>query len=170
MSPKLLKSVVRRLQTPTISRKIANGYLMPEYEAAPSSVSRPKTAEENRKFLRRITRPTRSSRRRDLDAFWQETEASEYFYADFSDEVPIGKDDLEEIVNRIRTPTVASELADGYRCPKMKLDVEINRDKLPLVSGLSRSRKVDDIVQRLYRPKPASSYSRTFYSSSVTAH
>ena len=162
MSDKEIDKVVRRLRTPTISKLASEGMLDPAYEArlraqTPIRIGtedkRPKTAAEYGKFMKRITRPTTASKSKHFCIFCDDPSLECYMDLDFSDESSsVSREEIEEIVSRIQTPTVASLRGkpECKRLPANRCLPMTQREQLPLVSGLPRSSGVDQIVNRLY--------------------
>ncbi|ELT96359.1 hypothetical protein CAPTEDRAFT_227310 [Capitella teleta] len=162
MSDRDLNKLVRRLRTPTISKLAAIGSLNPDYEARlrcetplrlGTEEQRPKTTAEFRKFIKRITKATSSSRGKHYDLAVNDAELARLLLLDIKNGKLESKDVVDSIVQRLQTPTVASQPIHSV-CPKRPQTVRCltqkQRGQLPLVSGLPRSEGVDQIVERLY--------------------
>lgn len=163
--------LLRRLMKPTES--LYNAQLMTnkeeEQELKEERICRTKTpSEAEDKVIRRVQRPTTASRAKkinDCHLCYEHENKSEKappdaFDYEYGIEVKKRKqEEVDEHLRRMRTPTYSSvdkrQCGDNRKCPKtpsMIDEVKI-RAQLPLVSGLSRTKNVKDIVNRLY-PKP----------------
>lgn len=164
VSPQMLYRINRRMQRSTVSRRAALGLLTPSYEldidqrsiSSASSSERPRTgSKEREKALNRLQRPTTATRRRQPCALLEENIQSgvaDYYY---SDEYFAPEDEIDEIVDRLTVTTVASRGREGDEEVCEKADFKGQRKQgqnLPLISGLGRSRNVDEITDRLYKP------------------
>ena len=158
--------IFKRMRTPTLSVLAAQGELEPSYEfLLLQEKSRPKsasttTSEEKDKEESRLSysRPTTASKGKRFCQFCTDPTMQEYMEIDYSDDKAVEEEELSEIVQRLTTPTMASRLAAGQpkieRCPRRKPSTSsvINgkqNKQLPLC-GLSRSKSVHDITERLY--------------------
>lgn len=163
--------LLRRLMKPTES--MYNAQIMSkkdeEQELKEGRISRSKTpSEAEEKVLRRVQRPTTASRAKKLNdchlCYEHENkkenappDAFDYEYCE--DRSKRKQDDMDELLRRVRTPTYSSvdkrRCGDDRKCPKtpVQIDEVKIRAQLPLVSGLSRTKNVKEIVNRLY-PKP----------------
>ena len=161
MSDKEIDKMVRRLRVPTISTLASVGMLDPAYETRLRSETplrigtgdqRPKTTADYRKFMHRITRPTTASRSKHFCVHCDDPDLQCYMDLDFCDEQQASREEIDDIVSRCQTPTVASlrGIPECKRKPQRRCLSHSQRDQLPLVSGMPRSRDVDEIVQRLY--------------------
>lgn len=115
--------------------------------------------EGSAKSVRRISRPTTASRAKTFECHLcyehmnkkSESEPDAFDY-EYSDSKKIPKEELDYIVERVAMPTCSS--AKGVRkCAKTPVyidEVKI-REKLPLVSGLERSKNVQEITNRLHQ-------------------
>ncbi|XP_064621043.1 uncharacterized protein LOC135483908 [Lineus longissimus] len=73
---------------------------------------------------------------------------------DFNNEKTLTSTELEEVTKRVRTPTHASNGGTPVckRLPEATTVTVYDSRSLPLASGLQRTNRIDDIVNRLYRP------------------
>ena len=166
-----LQKIVRRLQRPTISTMAADGSIAPNYELQiPNKIStkRPKTADDQEKLMERIQRPTTASRRKlyghkecilceDLhcSSVYDSVKCIQEVHRSYS-----SHDDVDGALRRVRTPKYSG--GGNLRCPKLAKHQSPSRSQsgqgstkedtlAPLISGLARSPKVQDITERLYR-------------------
>lgn len=163
--------MLRRLLKPTESMYNAQitAKKEEEQELKEGRICRSKTpSEAEEKILRRVQRPTTASRAKKINdchlCYEHENkkensppDAFDYEYGE--DGKKLKQDDVNELVRRVRTPTYSSvdkrRCGDERKCPKtpVQIDEVKIRAQLPLVSGLTRTKNVEDIVNRLY-PKP----------------
>ncbi|XP_041374828.1 uncharacterized protein LOC121387701 [Gigantopelta aegis] len=114
---------------------------------------------EKAKAFERLRRPTTASRAKDVSDCHTCSDQQlrskfdldvplDYDYA--TEETSVRPEELEFIVERVRATTFSRE--DTKRCERLPptLDEVKIREKIPLVSGLARSKNVDEIVQRLH--------------------
>ena len=159
-----LNRLVRRLQKPTVSTAVAAGkYVCPESSSNQSGKMRPQSApEERQRIVHRIQRPTTASFAKrsgrgvcqfcDDDKFAKCKVHAKVFFADYGLGTRyVQTEELNSIIQRVRTPTKSSSKGRD-KCEKVREPPHINRNRIPLVSGLARTRHVEDIVTRLYTP------------------
>lgn len=171
LSERDMARLLRRLLKPTES--IYNAQIVAkkeeEQELKEGKICRSKTpSEAEDKIVRRVQRPTTASRAKKITdchlcydhEHKKENDPPDAFDYAYHEELKrLKQDEIDELVRRARTPTYSSvgkrRYGDDRCCPKtpVQIDEVKLRAQLPLVSGLSRTKKVDDIVNRLY-PKP----------------
>ena len=159
MSDRDLNRLTRRLCRPTISKLANQGRIVPEYELdRPPTVqpTRHRTAKEKKKAMEHLTRPTTASRSKLYGqcVFCGDPQMEEYMDIDFSDDKMASQDEIDSIIRRARTPTIASE-GGIHECVKIRTCSRGGsrpHSCQPVVSGLSRSKNTDEIVERLHRP------------------
>ncbi|CAG5135022.1 unnamed protein product [Candidula unifasciata] len=156
-----LQRALRRIQKPTQSYLLSKNYDRNEKEhisPTPCMSTRPFTSYERKKAFQHLRRPTTASRGKhatecylclDDERELNKTPAPfEYYYAD---DKTVTKEEVECIVTRLVAPpggmSTCSRLSPDYS----RLIAQSVR--LPLVSGLARSKSVADIVNRLYTSK-----------------
>ncbi len=148
LTPKMAERVARRLQKPTMSKMAARGLITPHYEltAEMAQETRSFSQEEQQKAIQRLTRPTTATKSKTFCMYCLDPELDDYWDRDYSDDRQVSREAMDDIINRMRSPVCQ----DAGRCRKRKQSVHINRDELPLISGLDRSRNVEEIVARLH--------------------
>ena len=109
--------------------------------------------DERRERIERIQRPTTVTRNRKCCALAGDPALLKYEHVRFSQNVArVNTVRLDEILARLRASTVSSR-KDRGQCKRSNDSAECTQKiDLALVSGLSRSNSVNDIVERLYRP------------------
>ena len=109
--------------------------------------------EEKMEWVERIQKPTTSCANRKCCALVADPDLRKYRHVRFSQNIVVSPARLDEILVRVRAST-ASTSKNYEQC--LRLSCNANRctqnNNLALVSGLSRSHCVNDIVDRLYRP------------------
>lgn len=82
------------------------------------------------------------------------TDELDAFDYDYNDEKVVPAEEIDFIVGRIMQPTLSSYKGRQFcrKLPEYIDEVKI-RENLPLVSGLGRSRNVNEITERLYRKR-----------------
>lgn len=154
-SSKEIERIFRRMRTPTLSYRAARGEITPLHELddkRPEDQS-PRSADEVKKSLRRITRPTTSTKTRTFCTYCKDPDLEEWHDIDFSDDKIVSQDQLDDIIKRVATPTVASEGGKTGRCRRRKDSVATEMSKrrgLPLVSGMPRSQNIQEVTDRVY--------------------
>ena len=157
MSAKDMERLIRRVRRSTLSVRIAKSVTLSTAGDGDDEDEEEEeidvTDERYQKFLRRLARPTTASSLKCFCPFCSDPKTADYLDRDYTDDRLVDKEELEEIINRLQKPTIASEGGQGYRCNKRKESSSIDRkaiDQRPLVCGLPRSRTVDEIVSRLH--------------------
>ncbi|CAL1543613.1 unnamed protein product [Lymnaea stagnalis] len=155
-----LQRLLRRIQRPTISHQMSR-------QGSDVDSSRPSTApphgssgERLKRIIQQLSRPTTASRAKRSTECHLCDEAGrelnrklvpfEYAYAD---EKVVSEDEASAIVKRVSSPTKASERGGGSACVRLPPDYDVvhaQSPNLPLLSGLTRSRSVHHVVNRLH--------------------
>ncbi|KAL4217075.1 hypothetical protein ACF0H5_023531 [Mactra antiquata] len=157
-----MSRLLRRLQRPTTATA-AMRYKNDEMDdLKQGKIVRAKSADYsgNKKNLDKLRRPTTATLAKDLNSCHlcyehenktrpDELDAFDY---DYSSEKVVPAEEVEFIVGRISAPTLCSNGGRNYcqKLPEYIDEVKIRRN-LPLLSGLERSRNVNEITERLYR-------------------
>ena len=164
----VVQRIVQRVRAPTVSVLAANGVVKPSYHQAGSEnkPEKPLTKEERAKA--RYTRPTTASRNRVFCGFCEDPANKDYLDIDFSDDRQVPEEELDNIINRLQTPTMASRMLGGGRaktpdstdqqlelCKRRRRSstsssVRGDRKSMPLMCGLERTRSAKEISDRLY--------------------
>ncbi|XP_062584900.1 uncharacterized protein LOC134246532 [Saccostrea cucullata] len=115
--------------------------------------------EGSAKSVRRISRPTTASRAKTFECHLcyehnnkKADEEPDAFDYEYSDSRAVPKEELDYIVERVAMPTCSSAKG-GRKCAKTPVyidEVKI-REQLPLLSGLGRSKNVQEITNRLHK-------------------
>ena len=165
ISERDIQRIFRRMQTQTQASIYRAGYDdMLKLQASASRDGRVNFRDrlEKAKAFERLRRPTTASRAKDvadcptcseqqLRSKFDLDVPLDYDYA--AEEAGIRPEELEFIVERIRATTLARD--ETKRCERLPptLDEVKIRENIPLVSGLARSKNVEEIVTRLHPPK-----------------
>lgn len=163
-SEKDLEKAFRRVRAQTISRMALEGKISPTYDniliPQYGGANLDQSPHDQTKMMRRIMRPTTATRNRTWFSTLEEDNA--YLENDIYDYEYVSARGIQDIVDRVSTPTMASEGGIGPKCPKRKDSIGkgATLNEVPLVSGLPRSRNVDEIVNRLYTPTESISICR----------
>lgn len=150
--------MVRRLQRPTTSYELYTGKHRSCREKPPFSLgTMPESVASQKKWLRKMSRPTTASSLKRLNAcgYCDDPDIDPVkFDAKLSSEIPqdqvLSQSECSEIVDRLRTPTHAA-LHGEIECAKYPNEMKIKprpRD-MPLISGLKRSSNYMEITSRL---------------------
>lgn len=113
----------------------------------------------NQKSLDKLRRPTTATLAKDLNSchlcYEHENKAKpeelDAFDYDYSNDKVVPAEEVDFIVGRVSVPTVCSNRGRNFcqKLPEYIDEVKIRRN-LPLLSGLGRSRNVNEITERLY--------------------
>ena len=160
-----LYRIVRRLRKPTISRLVATGrinydtYMNNQNEhviAKPMSELPVEEQQERLKSRMRILRQTTSSRgKRVTECPFCDDPAmhrSCVFDLDYSEDRIASSEEVESIISRVSSSTHASGGGVTPCSRSISCNGHRHGDNLPLISGLKRSKNVDEIVSRLFTP------------------
>ncbi|KAK3083236.1 hypothetical protein FSP39_017481 [Pinctada imbricata] len=166
-----MSRLIRRLMKPTESLTAKSKPDMTDQDLKEGKIVRAKSAsaiQRTEKMVKRIRRPTTASRAKDVNechlCYEHETKDEkappDAFDYDYSDAKSLRPEELDYVVARVAQDTCSS--AKGRRsCSKTPVyidEVKI-RKNLPLISGLGRSKDVNEITNRLH-PKPRYQQSR----------
>lgn len=174
-----LQRLLRRIQKPTRAQVLSRSDYSPNKENSSVQVatSRPATASEREKALQQLSRPTTASRAKQVNECYlcHEDEAElnktpvPFVYL-YTDNKTVTVEEVSNIVSRLSSATKASGHASTacYRLPPDFQDMYLQSVRLPLLSGLARTKSVAEIVNRLYGSKE-SKKNRTFHGYSTTA-
>ena len=147
----LVDFIVSRLLRP-ISRNSRHG--TEKADTSREQLKKPELKpEKRREWVERIQRPTTASTYRKCCALAGDPVLRKYQHVRFSPRVSVNTVRLDEILERVRASTVSSRKNRG-QCKRSDCDANGDKQKigLALMSGLSPSHCVNDIVERLYRP------------------
>lgn len=161
-----MSRLIRRLQRPTTATS-AQKYPNEEAEnLKQGKIIRAKsadvTAETNSAFksFAKLRRPTTATLAKTLNTCHlcydhenkKKPEELDAFDYDYSDNKVVPAEEVDFIIGRVSAPTLAS-LGGRSLCHKLPeyIDEVKIRENLPLLSGLSRSKTVKEITERLYR-------------------
>ena len=157
----------QRIRKPTLSYRAALGKIAPSYDIEARNRNRnrkpPPLPKEQAKAIARVRRPTTAYKYRCGQGSRNDPDVEKYQDYDFSDNNTAKPEVVAEIIDRVRAPTIASEGGVGPMCPRRRDSIgRLARPPkaLPLVSGLPRSRNVDEIVDRLSQPTQAYIHNR----------
>ncbi|XP_050419077.2 uncharacterized protein LOC126832368 [Patella vulgata] len=150
--------MIRRLRKPTVSSRVSRvDYDTDTTEPTRmnSASTRPRTAEERTKSLSDLCRPTTASSCKsfDRDKYTGDNYNNhDYEYVYTSCAPP---EEIDFLIDRMSKTTIARSRGK-VNCPRSPFvsaesEFEFQR-KLPLVSGLPKSRTIEEIVGRLYKP------------------
>ncbi|KAJ8312576.1 hypothetical protein KUTeg_009949 [Tegillarca granosa] len=163
MSDKEMKRLLRRLMKPTKSVVNAQADVGEKNQDEKlGRIVRTKDLDERTtKSVMRLSRPTTASRAKSATCHLcyehenkSQSDPLDAFDYDYMDDRLVPEEEMHYIVGRMMAPTCVSA-GSHKKCAKTPVyvdEVKI-RQNLPLVSGLDRSRNVNEIVDRLY-PKP----------------
>ncbi|CAH1800532.1 unnamed protein product, partial [Owenia fusiformis] len=148
-----LRRIMRRITQPTFSVLVAKGAI----KAAPPQrkLERPRTAVERRKAMSSIQRPTTASSKKRLGSPWNYEDDyvsdhdSDYEYGEYNVRT---REELEPMVDQWVTPIKSHGTPVCGRLGPTSAP-NLYKDKtMPLVSGLVRTNRVDEITARLFTP------------------
>ncbi|GFR84168.1 hypothetical protein ElyMa_005991900 [Elysia marginata] len=175
-----LRRFLRRIQRPTRayvrSRRdyireeddeIMAGDDFTSFNAAGERTRRPLTATERKKAFFLMSRPTTASKAKSLDGSFYPVDEEElkanrnvdlpFKYPHAPEVRLVTSGEASSIVSRVSSPTRASLRGTGPPCYRSTPDydaVRVQHPSLPLVSGLARTPKVSQIVNRLHYGTP----------------
>ena len=155
-----MSRLIRRLQRPTetFRRAISVPHNDEEKEnLKQGKIVRPKSADVIEAKVAKLRRPTTATLAKTLNGCHlchehenkKNPEEPDAFDYDYSDPKVVPAEEMDYIVERMKTPTVSSAKYLCSKAPEYVDEVKI-RENLPLLSGLARSRTVKDITGRLY--------------------
>ncbi|XP_074641405.1 uncharacterized protein LOC141899148 [Tubulanus polymorphus] len=159
-----LNRIIRRLRTPTFCSQIGNADKDTdemETDLQKFVRTKPISDAEEKKRLKRLMRPTTATNQKKVGCCYicEDSRNSDIMKECFCDDKVVPEAELEEIVWRMQKTTNASKGGkDMCRKAPEATKITIAYDRLPLMSGLPRTRKVNDIVNRLYKPKSNGDY------------
>ena len=151
VSPGYVEWVVSRLHTPIVHTSRNTTQKSDQSRRLPNrSTLGP---EEKQEWIERIQKPTTSCAYRKCCALVADPDLRKYRYVRFSQNIVVSPARLDEILVRVCAST-ASTSKNCEQCMRMgcSRNKYKHKNNLALVSGLSRSHCVNDIVDRLYRP------------------
>ncbi|XP_045178590.2 uncharacterized protein LOC123538502 [Mercenaria mercenaria] len=156
-----MSRLLRRLQRPTTATS-AHRYKNEEAEnLKQGKIVRAKSADVNsdKKTLAKLRRPTTATLAKTVNSCHlcydhenkKKPEELDAFDYDYSDNKVVPAEELDFIVGRITQPTLSSCGGMNFcqKLPEYIDEVKI-RENLPLLSGLRRSKNVNEITARLY--------------------
>lgn len=161
LEPMEIDRLFRRLRRPTFSSRVYRSKGRNEDELIRiRKFTRSRTQEEQSRAQVNVRRPTSATLSKivgvchicDEDGTKKETDVFEYDYGDYR---KVSPKEVQAITERVRSATMASRGSDEI-CRKYQSSTSMSmsqRKELPLISGLARSRNVDEINIRLYSGK-----------------
>ena len=162
LSEREMSRLIRRLQRPTETFKRATSIPPNDVDKEnmkQGKIVRTQSADVYKARVAKLRRPTTATLAKTLNACHlcyehenkKNPEEIDAFDYDYSDPKVVPAEEVDFLVERMKTPTVASE-GGKYQCTKIPeyIDEVKIRENLPLLSGLARSRNVKEITRRLY--------------------
>lgn len=159
---KEIHRLIRRLRRPTFSfeaQKVNKNNDSNEETEKQKLVSKQEATEKEKRRFLRLQRPTTASLAKTLDVCHlcydherkRKSDPPDAFDYSYDDEKVVPVEEVDFIIERLRTPTLASKKGSAKcrKTPPMIDEVKIRED-LPLLSGLSRSKSVHEITSRLH--------------------
>ena len=162
LSEREMSRLIRRLQKPTETFKLATS--MPPTDEDKENMKQGKivrcqSADITRAKVAKLRRPTTATLAKTLNTCHlcydhenkKNPEEKDAFDYDYCNSKVVPTEEVDFLVERIKTPTVAS-VRGRWKCAKTPeyIDEVQIRQNLPLLSGLARSKTVREITQRLY--------------------